>query len=342
MMETCLVVWSLLGFLVLSSNTCSAFNIQKVGVDENDVSQSESSTEPCKKQTRSIADSKQYDINSSNKQKATRNDILGRNVDWPPEDNCTDDDITAIEPVMYDHWKLHIIMACTVTAAVEFVIIIFIILYWKQIRWTLRKITCPCDDCRQHEAMEPDQQGQHTDVQSDEQSEAQSYVQANIHIDMQQSYPVRNPPIGTDQPTSNQMVHTFAAPWYSRVECGDAETDDLAVPGPSGLSSTFEVLIHQSSDSDDSLGQVKPHRTVITKKHVKGIKGQKMKSTSKNHIELSPSGGSGTTNCWHDVGDGKCGPNQGSQCAMDQNSPITQKVDGHMTDCGQVSAITDC
>ncbi len=41
-------------------------------------------------------------------------------------------------------WKTKIIIACTIAAAVEVVIVIFIILYWREIRWTLRKLYCPC------------------------------------------------------------------------------------------------------------------------------------------------------------------------------------------------------
>ena len=51
---------------------------------------------------------------------------------------------TSKEPLAAETWKMHIIMACTVAAAVEMVLVIFIILYWRQIRWTLRKISCPC------------------------------------------------------------------------------------------------------------------------------------------------------------------------------------------------------
>lgn len=41
-------------------------------------------------------------------------------------------------------WKSNVIIVCTVTAAVEIVIVVIIVLYWRQIRWTLRKIKCPC------------------------------------------------------------------------------------------------------------------------------------------------------------------------------------------------------
>jgi hypothetical protein len=42
------------------------------------------------------------------------------------------------------YWRNHIIIGCTVAAAIEVVIVVLIVLYWKQIRWTLRKIVCPC------------------------------------------------------------------------------------------------------------------------------------------------------------------------------------------------------
>jgi len=82
-------------------------------------------------------------VMSPNKVKFLGNEVIAKNGNIRQE-NCTDEDGTSVEPISYDHWKLHIIMGCTVTAAVEFVLIIFIILYWRQIRWTLRKLTCPC------------------------------------------------------------------------------------------------------------------------------------------------------------------------------------------------------
>ena len=43
-----------------------------------------------------------------------------------------------------EHWKTKIIIGCTVTAAVEILVVIFIVAYWREIRWTLRKFSCPC------------------------------------------------------------------------------------------------------------------------------------------------------------------------------------------------------
>lgn len=57
------------------------------------------------------------------------------------------------------HWKVKIIIVCTIAASVEIIIVIFILIYWKDIRWTMRKMYCPCDERRvrrrDHEAMEP-------------------------------------------------------------------------------------------------------------------------------------------------------------------------------------------
>ena len=57
------------------------------------------------------------------------------------------------------HWKVKVIIVCTIAASVEALIIVFILIYWKDIRWTMRKMYCPCDERRvrrrDHEAMEP-------------------------------------------------------------------------------------------------------------------------------------------------------------------------------------------
>jgi len=57
------------------------------------------------------------------------------------------------------HWKVKVIIVCTIAASVEIVIVVFILIYWKDIRWTMRKMYCPCDEHRvrrrDHEAMEP-------------------------------------------------------------------------------------------------------------------------------------------------------------------------------------------
>ena len=41
-------------------------------------------------------------------------------------------------------WKTRVIVVCTVTAATEIFFALFIIVYWKELRWSFRKITCPC------------------------------------------------------------------------------------------------------------------------------------------------------------------------------------------------------
>jgi hypothetical protein len=47
-------------------------------------------------------------------------------------------------PVDEDYWKNHVIVGCTIAVAVEVVIVVLMVMYWRQIRWTLRKLTCPC------------------------------------------------------------------------------------------------------------------------------------------------------------------------------------------------------
>jgi len=200
------------------------------------------------------------------------------------------------------------------------------------------------DDCREHEVMEPDQQGQMTEVQSDIPSDTQSYVQADIQLDTQQAYPIQNTTIGPGHTPSNHTVHTFSSPWYSRVECSPGDGEDLAIPGPSGLSSTFEILIHHSSgsDSDDeSLVQVKPQRTVPTKKHIKGAKGQRVKSAECSHLELKEVSRSDDSE-FSGINHGTSGGSHCSQCASDQSSPITHQLHDYMTDCGQTQAGSEC
>ncbi|CAD5115710.1 DgyrCDS4655 [Dimorphilus gyrociliatus] len=43
-------------------------------------------------------------------------------------------------------WKSRVIIACTVIASLEIVIVIVMIIYWRQIRFYFTKIHCPCDD----------------------------------------------------------------------------------------------------------------------------------------------------------------------------------------------------
>jgi len=42
------------------------------------------------------------------------------------------------------HWKNQVIIACTITVAVEMVVISMMVMCWRQIRWTLMKLTCSC------------------------------------------------------------------------------------------------------------------------------------------------------------------------------------------------------
>ncbi len=47
-------------------------------------------------------------------------------------------------PLDEDYWKNQVIIGCTFTVAIEILIVALMVMYWRQIRWTLRKITCPC------------------------------------------------------------------------------------------------------------------------------------------------------------------------------------------------------
>jgi len=42
------------------------------------------------------------------------------------------------------HWKNQVIIACTITVAVEMVTISVMVMCWRQIRWTLMKLACSC------------------------------------------------------------------------------------------------------------------------------------------------------------------------------------------------------
>jgi len=42
------------------------------------------------------------------------------------------------------HWKSQVIIACTVTVAVEMVMITMMVMCWRQLRWTLMKLACSC------------------------------------------------------------------------------------------------------------------------------------------------------------------------------------------------------
>ena len=56
----------------------------------------------------------------------------------------SDDSGVRIVPHEDENWKNAIIIACTIMASVEIVIVAFMIAHWKKIRWTLRKMNCPC------------------------------------------------------------------------------------------------------------------------------------------------------------------------------------------------------
>lgn len=42
-----------------------------------------------------------------------------------------------------EYWKVLIIVVCTVAASVEVLIVVCILIYWKEIRWAVRKFKCP-------------------------------------------------------------------------------------------------------------------------------------------------------------------------------------------------------
>ncbi|KAK2153534.1 hypothetical protein NP493_2299g00000 [Ridgeia piscesae] len=88
----------------------------------------------------------------------------GRPVEPPGGSNCTgtkDMSVTGSRncsrgphvqrksPLYRFDWKAKVIMACTIAAAFEVVIVLFMVLYWGQIRWLLRKFPCPCDETYQ-------------------------------------------------------------------------------------------------------------------------------------------------------------------------------------------------
>lgn len=70
--------------------------------------------------------------------------------------NCSDPDVL-IKPISFsdDYWKNKVVIGCTVAVAIEVLIVLLMVMYWEQIRWTLRKLTCPCDYLyhRRHEPM---------------------------------------------------------------------------------------------------------------------------------------------------------------------------------------------
>jgi len=42
------------------------------------------------------------------------------------------------------HWKNQVIIVCTITVAMEMLMIILMVMFWRQIRWTLMKLRCSC------------------------------------------------------------------------------------------------------------------------------------------------------------------------------------------------------
>ena len=45
-------------------------------------------------------------------------------------------------PTDVDEWKNHVIIGCTMAVAIEVTIVVVMVMYWRQISWTLRKLTC--------------------------------------------------------------------------------------------------------------------------------------------------------------------------------------------------------
>ena len=56
----------------------------------------------------------------------------------------SDSEVSVVYRKDVHHWKTKIIIICTIAAAVEIVIVLFIVMYWREIRWTMRKISCQC------------------------------------------------------------------------------------------------------------------------------------------------------------------------------------------------------
>lgn len=87
--------------------------------------------------------------------------------------NSSDPDVL-IKPIPFsdDHWKNKVVIGCTIAVAIEVLIVLLMVMYWDQIRWTLRKLTCPCDYFyhRRHEPMQRQDAVYETnvDVESDD------------------------------------------------------------------------------------------------------------------------------------------------------------------------------
>ena len=80
--------------------------------------------------------------------KKTSSTLLSESLIVSPVCLSASDDSDSEVSVVYrkdvHHWKTKIIIICTIAAAVEIVIILFIVMYWREIRWTMRKISCQC------------------------------------------------------------------------------------------------------------------------------------------------------------------------------------------------------
>jgi len=59
---------------------------------------------------------------------------------------CTVDVEVSVQRIPeYDlHWKNQVIIACTITVAMEMLMITMMVMCWRQIRWTLMKLRCSC------------------------------------------------------------------------------------------------------------------------------------------------------------------------------------------------------
>lgn len=81
--------------------------------------------------------------------------------------NCSDSDPEILmKPIPFTEieWKNKVVIGCTVAVAIELLIVFVMVLYWKQIRWTLRKLACPCDDFYRRHRHGPLQRREETNV----------------------------------------------------------------------------------------------------------------------------------------------------------------------------------
>lgn len=84
-------------------------------------------------------------------------------------------------PFLDDQWKNKVVIGCTIAVALEVLIVLLMVMYWKQIRWTLRKLSCPCDyfQHRRHEPMQRQEPTYETniDLESDDSLPADQEMQ---------------------------------------------------------------------------------------------------------------------------------------------------------------------